>query len=225
MDVDKLKQLKQLYDSGALTEEEFTKLKGDIIKSNVSTGHHANSSPMSQVMLRLSTFKGVQGKVIVAPKIQSGLDSLDENDIVTLKRFLRYKLEYVDVSAFTSDEKKFVDAHLVSEVETLQEKYHSRNSFLNKWKKPTLYFGILLALGAGIGWLTDDDDQKTKTKSTTSTTSTSFELHTPPEGYKRGLSCNSCLGTGKTAAHDSEIGYYGGVCASCNGKGYNWVKK
>ena len=64
-----------------------------------------------------------------------------------------------------------------------------------------------------------------KAESSTESTTNYSSSSDAPSGYHKGSSCSSCSGTGRyTRDVFGHPGSKGGICAGCNGKGYNLVK-
>ena len=90
--------------------------------------------------MKLENFKGKEGRLIKYPKLKPyDKVELTEDDLAAVKRFLRYKLEYVLLGQFTQDEKAFVVQHLGSEVEKLQLSANKNSQFFYKNR---LYVGL-----------------------------------------------------------------------------------
>ncbi|WP_375419298.1 hypothetical protein [uncultured Hymenobacter sp.] len=83
----------------------------------------------------------------------------------------------------------------------------------------TKKLAIVLLLGVSVMSLPN-----CSSKADDSFTSSYSSEEAPPPGYKRGLTCRDCSGTG---VYDHDIYPYvkkGGRCAGCMGKGYTWTK-
>lgn len=145
--------------------------------------------------MEFQNFKGKEGRLIKYPKLKSyDKQELTEDDLIAVKRFLRYKLEYVMLSQFTQDEESFVTQHLDSEVKKLQLSAIKNNQFFYKNR---LYVGIatvIMVIFAFVVLLDNGDSGGGSEKLDCSNTPAYYD-HGFAAGqttYMMGSNCSSC---------------------------------